>query len=150
MWLPEPPPFPLVRSPIEIPPPPLPLPSPALTGDLEMTLQPYFPGENLLHVLFAYLYSPTADERRAHSFPFAVLSLVRKRYSFTASFLGVAWRSQSSNSRPYGDFLHRNRAALATRLRSFSKRHICIIISIFFKRSSLPGLVSRFMEDSLA
>ena len=36
------------------------------------------------------------------------------------SFPVVVWRSPASNLRPYGDFLHRNRAALTTRPRCLS------------------------------
>ena len=37
------------------------------------------------------------------------------------SFPVVAWRSPASNSRPSGEFLHHNQAALTTRLRRLSR-----------------------------
>ena len=67
----------------------------------------------------------------AHPSPFAALSFPNSEkvpiYCWVDrdSFAVAAWRSPASNSQPYGDFLHRNRAALTTRPRRLSS---CFIV----------------------
>ena len=62
----------------------------------------------------------------AHPFLFAALAFfISKKVPIhywvdRQSFPVVAWRSLASNSQPYGDFLHHNRATLTTRPRRLS------------------------------
>ena len=73
---------------------------------------------------------------RAHPSPFAALAFPNSKkvpiYCWVdrESFPVVAWRSPASNSRPYGDFLHRNRAALTTGPRHLLKP-TCILCQLF-------------------
>ena len=145
-WLSEPPPFPLIVPFIKFRPP-------AFTGNLEMTIQPYFPGENLLHAFFFFCIAVLPYTWwKAQPIPFLSLSYpwfekgthLLSGWQFSKC---VEWRSPSSNSRPYGNFLHRNWAALVTRPRSLLKKQICIIMSRFFKRLSLRS-ASTSVRDS--
>ena len=50
------------------------------------------------------------------------------------SFPVIAWRSPASNSRHYGDFLHRNRAALTTRPRRLSTIYTIGFLNLLLTR----------------
>ena len=63
----------------------------------------------------------TTNERRSPS-------LILKRYCWVDrdSFPVVVWRSKASSTRPSGNFLHHNRAALTTRLRRLSRYSLLV------------------------
>ena len=134
----EPPPFPASSPQMKFPPPPR---AHCKSGNRYTAIFPRRkPTIRFFFFFFAQLFSSTACESRSHPFPFAVFSVTRKRYPFTAGLTVFKVSHGEVHPRTHdltAIFLHRYRAALATRLRSLSKMQICIIRSILFKRSFL-------------